>query len=226
MQRLRLGTATHCNTLQHTTTHYNTPPHIETHRNTPQHTTTHHNTLQHTATHLVMQRLRLGTQSAKGEELSVWTTTEEMARHFQQIVFGLRSRASPASSSNTTQTRTQTQTQTKEMAYSRQVVKMLPLERGVGGLSNSGEDLLRKIAAFFEQVTVRKVPDSDAKEKHTHAKENYTHANETCVGNASATPLTPSPSDVSVCDEGKEAGGREGVGDVCVCVCVCVCICE
>ena len=81
----------------------------------------------------------------------------------------------------------------------------------MGGLSNSGEDLLRKIAAFFEQVTVRKVPDSDAKEKHTHAKENYTHANETCVGNASATPLTPSPSDVSVCDEGKEAGGREGV---------------
>ena len=43
--------ATHCNTLHHTTTHCNALQHTATHCNTLQHTTTHCNTLQHTATH-------------------------------------------------------------------------------------------------------------------------------------------------------------------------------
>ena len=58
---VKLGTATLCNTLQHTETHCNTLQHAATHCdtlqhtatlcNTRQHSATHCNTLQHTATH-------------------------------------------------------------------------------------------------------------------------------------------------------------------------------
>jgi len=44
-------TASHCNTLQHTTTHCNTLQHTATHCNTLQHTAAHCSTLQHAATH-------------------------------------------------------------------------------------------------------------------------------------------------------------------------------
>ena len=58
------GTATHCNTLQHTATHCNTLQHTATHCNTLQHTATHCNTLQRTATlctpdHVVRIRMHI-----------------------------------------------------------------------------------------------------------------------------------------------------------------------
>ena len=48
---MRSGTATHCNTLQHTTLHWNTLHHTVTPYNTLRHTIPHCNTLHHTATH-------------------------------------------------------------------------------------------------------------------------------------------------------------------------------
>jgi len=54
----RIGTATHCNTPQHTATHCNTLQHTATHRNTLQHTATHCNTLQRTATHCSTMQFR------------------------------------------------------------------------------------------------------------------------------------------------------------------------
>jgi len=46
-----IGTATHCNALQHTTAHCNTLQHTATHGNTLQHTEEQQSTVQHTATH-------------------------------------------------------------------------------------------------------------------------------------------------------------------------------
>ena len=49
--RMKVCTATHFNTLQHTATHYNSLQHTATHYNTLQHPETPCNTLQRTATH-------------------------------------------------------------------------------------------------------------------------------------------------------------------------------